>query len=131
VLSEATASWTYSTATVRQANGASTNQVDVVVGVAEVPIDIVLKASGVNDASNFISVGIGEDSTTAFTGNSGTRKNGVDTFPSISRLVKYPAVGRHIYSWNEWSTAAGTTTWYGTNAAGANEVNGLQGVILG
>lgn len=124
---EATASWTYTTATVRQANGAAGNQVDLVCGVQEVLMTLTLKAEGVNDGGAFISVGIGEDSTTTYTDNDGSRKNGTDTFPIVAPLVRYPAIGRHFYSWNEWSTAAGTTTWYGTNAAGANCANGIRG----
>ena len=131
LVSSATASFTYQTATVRQFEASTANQADIVVGVAEVVIDLLLKSAGVNDGGAFISVGIGEDSTTAYTDNSGVRMNGTNTIAMVSRLLKNPAIGRHFYSWNQWSTAAGTTTWYGTNAAGANEVNGITGWIEG
>lgn len=122
---EATASWTYTTATVRQANGSAANQVEIFVGVAEALLDLELTVAGLNDGGAFISMGIGEDSTTTYA--SGARKNGVNTEITSARLVKYPAIGSHTYSWNEWSTAAGTTTFYGTNTAGSTVAHGIRG----
>lgn len=128
---ESTASWTYTTATVRQANGAAANQVDVVVGVAEVTIDLTLNVVNTNSTGNIATtIGVGEDSTTTYidgtliSGPSGSNPQGT------VRIVKYPAVGRHFYSWNEWSTATGTTTWYGSIAGVGSTVQfGLTGWI--
>lgn len=128
---ESTATWTYSTATVRQANGSTSNQVDVVVGVAaETILDLSLNVLVVNDGSNRVSAGIGEDSTTTYAAGA-TIHNTTANLHAITRLVKCPAVGRHFYSWNEWSTASGTTTWHGTNTYGSTVACGLTGSILG
>lgn len=127
VVTDATASWTYTTATVRQANGSTANQVDIVVGIAEAPLDLTLNVLGVNDAANYISVGIGEGSTTTYTEGQANKSYSVISV----RLVKYPAIGRQFYSWNEFSTAAGTTTWFGTQTVGSTTKSGLRGWIEG
>lgn len=129
---ETTASWAYTTAVVRQANGSTANQVDLVTGVAEDAIDIALNV-GVSQggATPIVSAGIGEDSTTTYAAACG---HGVLNAAMVlaCRLVKVPAVGRHFYSWNEWSGAAGTSTWYGVTAgAGSLITNGLSGVVRG
>lgn len=132
---ESTATWNYTTATVRQANGSAANQVDLVVGIAESPLHLELVSVNVDNPANQVdvSVGIGEDSTTtyaagAFVQTIGNARNGLLT----TTLVKYPAIGRHVYSWNEWSTATGTTAWRGAYAsAGATITSGLTGWIDG
>jgi hypothetical protein len=138
---ETTASWAYTTATVRQANaGAGTaNQVDIVVGVAEVLIDLELHAGAQDGTVNkSIAVGIGENATNAFSasnvGGAGllSADGTVSGMTLSARLVKYPAVGRSFYPWNEWSAATGTTLWYGAPgaaSAAANTANGLNGSI--
>jgi hypothetical protein len=45
-------------------------------------------------------------------------------------LRKFPAVGRHTYVPLEYSTAVGTTTWYGDNG-GTLLQSGIHGVIQG
>ena len=105
---------------------------DIVVGVAEMPIDLELTHHGINDAGATIAAGIGEDSTSTFTRGVWWNGSSAVTIPGTARLVKYPAIGRHFYSWNESSTASGTTTWYGTNTqAGGATQSGLYGSILG
>lgn len=130
---ETTANWTYTTATVRQANGSTANQVEVVVGVAEVPVDLALSMQASNGAgSTLVSVGIGEDSTTTYaSGVSAMIFDGTIMQSMTCRLSKYPAVGRHVYSWNEWSTASNTTTWVAFRTAGSTNASGLQGMIQG
>lgn len=123
---ETTNTWTYTTATFRQANASTANQVDVVVGVAEVPID--LRLAGAFDTAQAVgtisaSVSIGEDSTTTpATGASGGTMNnlagGNNEEAMFCNLVTYPAIGRHFYAWLEKSTAVGTTTWYGQTSQG-------------
>lgn len=133
---DATASWSYSTNTVRQANGNPANQVDVVVGVAEALLDLSQQVAMTNtNAAWQAYASIGEDSTTTIatgvvltttTGAGGTA-NKYDL--STTRLVKYPAIGRHFYAWVEASITAATTTWLGTN--GALNVAGITGSIEG
>lgn len=136
----ADATWNYTTATVRQANASTANQVDVVVGIAEVPIELLVTAF-VNNANNVaVQIGIGEDSTSTISastiGGGGVTSTG-SVFPGqnlSARFVKYPAVGRHVYSWNEWSAVGGVSAWYGTPSAQgglAGTANGISGSIQG
>jgi hypothetical protein len=129
---ESTANWPYTTATVHQANGAAANQVEVVVGVAEVVVDVSLTAAMSNSAGAAVSVGIGEDSTTTYLAGATIAVGAAGQAPLGARLTKAPAIGRHVYSWNEWSTASGTTSWLGAVAAvGSTITNGLSGGIDG
>jgi hypothetical protein len=133
---ETTDSWTYSTATLRQANGSTANQVDVVVGVAEalLVLHCLALASGDN-VTDFVLAAIGEDSTSAFVAG---QLMGIEDFASTgdishaaALLSKYPAIGRHYYAWLEKAGAAGTTTWRGDNGAIDGQQSGLSGWIEG
>ena len=129
-VTDANASWTYTTATVRQARGSAANQVNVVVGVQGVnTLTLDLLATGINDGGAQQSAGIGEDSTTTYASGAWWSGSSAVTMPAHARLDKQPTVGRHFYSWNEWSTAAGTSTWYGTNTIGGSVASGLRGSI--
>lgn len=118
---EATDSWTYTTATWRQARGSTANQVAVVVGVAEDAIELTLMAHVQNDgAGRSLHSAIGEDSTTTplGIGQGGTISyinSPVGTYIVVSpaNVRRIPAAGYHFYAWLEQSQAAGTTTWYG------------------
>lgn len=122
---ETATTWNYQTATVRQANANTANQVEIVTGMAENALDLLLTISA--EGATRIAAGIGEDSTTTFTagGTVFVNSSGASITP---RLVKVPTIGRHFYSWNEWSTAAGTTTWNGAVATvGSTITSGLIG----
>lgn len=136
-VTEATASWTYTTATVRQANGAAANQLDFIVGFSE---DMVMAETlvGVGNSSANISVwsGIGLDSTSSSaTGCVGAIvSSGAAGFNVQLRAVYrgFPGVGRHFLSWLELSAATGTTTWIsGTAVTGINDKSGIMGTIFG
>ena len=129
---ETTATWTYTTATFQQANAAAANQVEAILGIAEVPVTLRLSAVASNTGGGVaLNVAIGEDSTTtADAAVSGGYINGgaADAKQITASLDKYPAVGRHYWAWLEKSTAAGTTTWSGT---GTGAQSGLTGFIEG
>ena len=138
-VTDLTDSWTYTTATWRQANAASANKCEVLIGVAEVLLDLRLNmsadnTSGDNNVSAYIN--IAEDSITAPTQGMGGHvqvANFNDTLLG-SWLMKYPVIGYHYYAWLEWSTAAGTTTWRsdnGNGAIGAEVQSGILGMIQG
>lgn len=127
---ETTPNWAYTTATVRQANGAAANQVEIFVSVDEVVLDLSLTVHAVNSTSNQISFGIGEGSTTTYASGAWILGTAATFGPTI-HLRKAPVVGYQFYSWNEFSTAAGTTTWYGTNTIGSTVASGLRGWIEG
>lgn len=114
--------WTYTTATWRQANGGATNQLEVVTGQLEDAIDITV--SSVQSNSNIansraIGIGIGSTTTVSLLGTTGVFVNAA-TYDTqiIARLVTAPALGYSFYTWLEWSTANGTTTWYGDDGLG-------------
>jgi hypothetical protein len=134
---ESTDSWAYTATTFRQANNAATNQVDVVVGVAEAPLELTVHGASSNPSAGVgRAVGIGEDSTTT---DSSTVKNNLTTATApasvtvvnIAELQKYPAIGRHYYAWIEKSAATGTTTWYGDLGDATYYQAGLVGWIEG
>lgn len=135
---ESTTSWTYTTATVRQANAAAANQLDVVVGIADVTINIQLQAvANSGSASVGFWVGVGEDSTSTVSADSvggGGQSNAGDTNATsflTATMHKYPAVGRHFYVWQEWSIATGTTTWFGTPASAVTTLSGTANGMTG
>lgn len=132
-------SWGYTTATWRQANANTANQLECVVGVAEVVVEVRVLAVGNNstgDGTVDFYAGIGEDSTSALAAlvinDNGPKITGGNTQAVMKQawLTKYPAVGRHFYAWLEYSEASGTTTWYGDDG-GALAQTGISGRIDG
>ncbi len=132
-VTDATASWNYTTATVRQARNAATNWVQIVVGWAEALVDLTVIAHAENtDVGVDIVAGIGEDTMATIHANNIGRY--VET-PAVGAVVqikgqlqKNPTVGYHFYGWLEYSEAVGTTTWYGSPGL---LVSGLTGWIEG
>lgn len=132
---ESTGSWTYSTATYRQANAASANQVAFVIGIMEDPVEMSLIASVANGAAAVaVAVAIGLNSTTTPALNQLT---GYANSPSANNLfvvsARYLALivpGFHTLTWLEISAATPTTTWYGANGAGFANQSGLNGSVM-
>jgi hypothetical protein len=129
---ETTASWTYTIATNRQANGSTANQVDVVIGVAEGRLHLQLQAAVANtNAGVGVNVGIGEDITTGYAPECLTNSLNIiasaQVQPILAVLDKTPAIGNHFYAWVESSQATGTTTWHATSVGAV----GLSGFIEG
>lgn len=133
---EATDTWTYTTGTWRQANGSAANQIALVVGVAEVDVDVSIHAAATNSgAVTHCGVAVGKDSTTvaAAPWNLVGMSTGGLTFGNpTARIVDAPAAGYHFYAWLEESNATGTTTWYGDNGGGAiGPQSGIVGKVNG
>lgn len=118
---ETTVSWTYTTATIRQANASTSNQTEIVVGVPEDEVSLNLAAVFSNTNTGVVGVvGIGVNSTTLFTagqvyGALATLSVGANTLLR-STYDAFPAPGYSFFSWNEYSAATGTSTWYGISA---------------
>lgn len=128
---EATDNWTYTLAAYRQANNSTANQLDFVIGVAEVELQVNVVAMAANASSVAVAVGIGEDGLTLKAGTiNALTAAGTLAGPAMASLRTYPAVGRHYYAWIEWSAASGTTTWYGDNGALITQ-SGIHGMVLG
>lgn len=113
---DTTDSWTYTTATWREANASTASGVgrtELVIGVAEDEVTAsyaVLQANSVNAAS---AAGIGIDSTS--TNSAVVNIAGLSSGPAMVRAEYhgYPAAGYHYVQSLEIATASGTTTWYG------------------
>jgi hypothetical protein len=128
---ETTDSWNYTTATYRQANANSANQLDYVTGDASTLVEAEVYALVANTTAASVNAGVGVDSTST---NSAQRR-GSNT-PAVTNAVAYtgalykgyPGLGRHFLAWLEYSTATGTTTWFG-DAAGFQ--CGISGRIMG
>lgn len=136
---ETTDSWTYTTPTIRQANGATANKVEVVVGIAEEPINLTLTVVASNTNANVAMIAmIGEDSiTTMATGSGGHHNVAVDSpaanvrMPLRATLIHTPSAGYHYYAWLEYSGVTGTTTWFGDGGSPLLNQSGLMGFIIG
>jgi hypothetical protein len=136
---DTTNTWTYTTATYRQANGAATNQFSLIVGYQETMLQARVDSSATNPngaGANF-AVGIGIDSTSSNSAqvmNFGSSFTVAASSGTINGQVSaqyrgYPAVGKHDIVWLEISAAAGTTTWYGDNGL-AYVQSGMQADYL-
>jgi hypothetical protein len=131
-VTETTDSWNYTTATYRQANANTANQIDAVIGLAGNPIEIDAYGIAQNTGGNvFMAIGIGVDSTT--TNSAQIMTPATTTLTSrIAIIAKYrgfPAIGRHYYPWLEYSTATGTTSFYGDNGQPTLSQSGISGFM--
>lgn len=130
---ETTASWTYTTATFREANASTANQIGVVVGLAETAMSLSIRALVSNSGGGAVhaTVGIGVDSTTTILAPSLVMTDlAANLFqPLTGTMVTTPPLGLHVYSWNEYSVASATTTWYGIDPVFGGSYYGLTGWI--
>lgn len=132
---EGTDTWDYNTTTWRQANGAAGNQLEFVLGVAEVPLQAHVHAIAFNAggaAVGFVAVGL--DSVTVPTANNigrGSFSNATLSLIHQAHLHAYPAVGYHYAAWLERGDGTGTQRWYGDNADSALYQSGIWGTIEG
>lgn len=130
---DTTDTWNYTTATIRQANGSTANQLNYVVGLAEDSVDAMVGAAASNTAQATIAIGVGVDSTTAFSGIYPV--NNINVANTNSTVVGFykgiPGVGRHFLAWLEYSQNTGTTTWRGDNGAPLISQSGITGSLLG
>lgn len=132
---ETTDTWTYTTATFRQARASTANQIAFVIGWNEVEVSAnvaaIIENSGTAAA---VTVAVGAlDSTSTPTGLFGRVSITVASSQySVSASHReIPAVGYHFFAWLEYSTASGTTTWKGDNGSGATEQSGIYGSLMG
>lgn len=122
------ASWNYSTATTRQANANTANQLDYVVCVSR-PIWAHVQSLVVNSAgTNNVNVGIGIDSAS---GNSAqlvqiANLSGTTYVPTTATYTGFPGVGRHYVTWEEFGGGTNTQTWLATSA---NNIAGIIGEV--
>lgn len=130
---ETTDNWNYTTAAFRQANGNTANQLDVLLGLPGNLIEA--EAFGIASSSVgniFTATGIGVDSTTVNSAQimgPSTALTAGDRRLMMAKYIGYPSIGRHIYTWLEYSTASGTTQWNGDNANALLTQAGILGYM--
>lgn len=115
---ESTASWTYSTATWRQANGSTANQVNFIVGLAEDAFNAVVSGVVRNSGANAnASVAVGYDSITVPSGIYTSTDSSLTAagLPATGHFSNIPAAGRHYFSWLEVTRAIATGSFDGVN----------------
>ncbi|MES2909840.1 MAG: hypothetical protein V4718_00540 [Pseudomonadota bacterium] len=134
---EPTAQWTQATtATWRQANASSANQVGFVIGVAGdmVRADLNAMFSPNNGYKNAAALAL--DSITVPTGLYGpsgsSSSSSVTEMPLVAKYAGTPAAGLHYLAWLEWMQSSGfTTTWYGTNNTATYQTQcGILGEVM-
>lgn len=134
-VTEATDSWTYTTATFRQARASAANQLDFLVGVGEDEVNASVRVFGSNTNANVLMIpAIGLDSTSAVASgclmpNTVSQVAG-QLFTMVSDYKTIPAAGRHTLVWLEWSTATGTSTWYGDAGTPSGSQSGIHGSVM-
>jgi hypothetical protein len=126
---DATASWTYGTAAWHQVRSTTTNRVELIVGVAEVAVDLRADLTVATSATP-ATTGIGIDSVSA---NSADITNEVYPNGSLGlshcQLIDYPAAGYHAYNWLEYARS-GTATLYGGSGTVMSQ-SGMVGTVEG
>lgn len=132
---EATSTWTYSTATYRQANANTANQLDCVIGVAEDSVFVYVHSteSSSNATTGYSGIGIGFSSTTvnsAITTVMSVSGASVGTVSHHSQYNGVLPIGRNFLVWLEKGEGANTQTWRGTNGATYLQ-SGIQGYLRG
>lgn len=127
--------WTYTTATFRQANANTANQLNFVIGFGEDCVNSSVIASAANTTAGVnIGAAIGLNSTTTpATGcvNPLQRTqvaSGTTYLQTHAQWTGIPAAGRNFLAWLEWSTATGTTTWLG-DGGGTTFLAGINGMM--
>lgn len=132
----ATNSWTYTTATWRQANNATANQVEFMLGVAEDMMRLDVGAITQNDTGGAaVGNAIGLDSTTTPTTGTGRPavvqiKTGSEIVNNVGNFETMPAIGYHFAALLERSEAVGNTTWYSQSSIfGLGEQTGIVGWV--
>jgi hypothetical protein len=117
---DSTASWTYSTATIRASNGSSANSMTIFMGLAEQRIAVEftqtvrIATTTSNSGQASYTVGVGWNSTTAFSGLRGSVENRVDaassaldfTLTTPSRYAVAPSLGTNVATSLETTGAA-------------------------
>lgn len=133
---ESTNTWQYTTATIRQANNSTANQLNFVIGYSEDLVEATICAAVYNSSPIGVAVGVGLDTTSAFTTGGMFPLTWTSAASSIpdqlhASLKCFPGVGKHYLSWNEYSGASGTTTWVGDNGDASIYQSGIHGVLWG
>lgn len=132
-VTDSTDSWTYATNSWRSTNGSTSNRVEFVNGESHVNVSArtMLLAQSSSGASNYISSGVGLDSTTV----NSAQMRGAGTLNGVVNqtwgfYAGYPGLGYHYLQWIENSNTT-SITLYGDNGDNTKYISGLIGEIRG
>ncbi|CAB4172213.1 hypothetical protein UFOVP930_64, partial [uncultured Caudovirales phage] len=121
-VADTTDSWTYTTNTWRSSNTSNTNRVTLFVGVQTDTVSaMAVGNSGQTGTSAIRWTGIGVDSTSSPSGLASLMPSIANRTSAVASFGGHLGVGSHYLQWLEKSVAAGTTTWYGDNAADGSQ----------
>lgn len=132
-VTETANSWAYTTAAYQQMNNAAANQIDLVVGVADVELSVwVVHHGSSTTVPSAAYCSIGQDAITAHA-NTVHGVFALDAGGAVhharASLNLYPAVGRHYYTALEYGGTA--DTFYGDNNTPTLLQSGIFGTIQG
>lgn len=144
---DTTNTWSYNTASYRQANAAAANQLDFVCGVSENPvfanvmgqIQVAFGATSSGMTLGGTGIGVGVNVTNSNSAQimsfGGYNINATTPAGSFNQSIRaeytaFPAVGRTFLAWIEIGDGATTTTWYGDNGGTVGQ-SGISGQIIG
>lgn len=113
---DATNSWTYNSTTWRQAGGSSANQVEIVIGVSEDPIQaLVYCATEAVGSTCTAGLGVGISSTTVNSATTFGGRNSAGTLPNAAFYRGVPGVGYYYVAWLEATNGGTGVTYFGDN----------------
>lgn len=132
---EGTDTWNYSTASYRQANNSTANQLAMVRGLDEDEVFAQVVARVVHSAAAYVSlsVGIGLGSSTVNSATTFRRASTNDGSAGplgmpTAEYVGFPGLGYRDLRWLEIGAGSGTQTWVGD--AGGNDQCGMLGRVM-
>lgn len=133
---DTTASWSYTTNTWRQANGAVGNKVEFVCGMPEdvIRTQLTVTMNTVTTAANVAMISVGADSTTTPSTYKGVsfNSNTQNSYSTPSAPYdEFPGLGYHYLSWMEIGPGATGTTTCVFVGGGLGAQSGLTGWFLG
>jgi hypothetical protein len=122
-ITDATSSWTYNSATIRQTRASTANQVDLVIGVDEDTVSVFAAGKAQNSIQGQSHATlIGLDSTTTYATDSlssGNRAVVANQYTELkAEFTGLVGIGRHYLVWLERGSASGTGTFYGNGSSG-------------
>lgn len=135
---DATDSWSYTTATTRQARASTDNQVELVRGLDEDEVSVTVNATAINNtgpAAAYVAIGL--DSTTTVASGFITLGWNLNVTSLASPLGGFwrghPGLGSHALAWLERGNGSSATVFYGDNGSSATglQQSGIHGSLLG
>ena len=134
-VADQTDSWTYTSATIRQANGAAANQISFLRGLDEDAVEAFAKATVISSSGSARpQIYVGLDATNAQATDSFASRgfhNDIGGRNQLHAVYRgFPGLGFHYLTWLEADPAtSGTDTWYGDDGQTRN-INGIHGELL-